>query len=62
GPFQCEYGTYAIFRTDSWLVNYFNWNPFMNPEENRVRVVDRVKKRQPLLTDWTFLTKDEFVP
>ena len=62
GPFQCEYGTYAIFRTDSWLVNYFNWNPFMNPEENRVRVVDRVKMRQPLLADWTFLTKDEFVP
>ncbi len=62
GPFQCEYGTYAIFRTDSWLVNHFNWNPFMNPEENRIRVIDKVKKRQPLLTDWTFLSKDEFVP
>lgn len=62
GPFQCEYGTYAIFRTDSWLVNHFNWNPYMNVDENRQRVVDIVQKRQPLLTDWTFLTKDEFVP
>lgn len=62
GPFQCEYGTYAIFRTDSWLVNHFNWNPYMDVEENRERVVDKVRARQPLLTDWTFLTKDEFVP
>ena len=63
GPFQCEYGTLAIFRTDSWLVNHFNWNPFMNPKENRVRVIDKVKARQPKLTgDWTFLDRNEFVP
>lgn len=63
GPFQCEYGTLAIFRTDSWLVNHFNWNPYMNPKENRVRVIDKVMARQPKLTsDWNFLTKDEFVP
>ena len=62
GPFQCEYGTYAIFRTDSWLVNHFNWNPYMNVDENRERVVDIVKARQPLLTDWTFLNRDQFVP
>lgn len=62
GPFQCEYGTYAVFRTDSWLVNHFHWNPFTNPHENRVRVLDKVKARQPLLTNWTYLTKDEFIP
>jgi hypothetical protein len=62
GPFQCEYGTYAIFRTDSWLVNHFHWNAFTTVEENRVRVLDKVRARQPLLTDWTFLSKDEYVP
>ena len=62
GPFQCAYGTYAIFRTDSWLVNHFHWNPYTTVEENKVRVLDKVRARQPLLTDWTYLTKDEFVP
>lgn len=62
GPFQCEYGTYAIFRTDSWLVNHFNWNPWPTPDENKARVLDKVKARQPLLTDWTYLTRQEFLP
>jgi Domain of unknown function (DUF4437) len=62
GPFQCEHGTYAIFRTDSWLVNHFHWNPFSTPEENRQRVLDKVRARQPLLTDWTYLTRHEFTP
>lgn len=62
GPFQCEYGTYAIFRTDSWLVNHFHWNPYTTVEENRVRVLDKTIKRQPQLTNWSFLTPDEFVP
>jgi len=62
GPFQCEYGTYAIFRTDSWLVNHFHWNPWTNVEENRVRVLDKVVARQPLLANWAKLGPDEFVP
>ena len=61
GPFQCEYGTYAIFRTDSWLVNHFNWNPYLNPEENRLRVVDKLERQKPLLGSWSFLRSDEFV-
>jgi hypothetical protein len=62
GPFQSEYGTYGLFRTDSWLVNYFNWNPFKTPDECRVDVVDRMKRRQPDLMKWVYLTKDEFTP
>ncbi len=62
GPFQCEYGTYAIFRTDSWLVNHFHFNPYTTVEENRVRVLDKVRARQPLLTDWTYLSRNEYVP
>jgi hypothetical protein len=62
GPFQCEYGTYAIFRTDSWLVNHFHWNLWTNIDENKERVLQKVIKRQPQLSDWTYLTKDQFVP
>jgi len=62
GPFQCEYGTYAIFRTDSWLVNHFHWNAYTTVEENRERVLDKVRTRQPLLADWALLTPDEYVP
>ncbi|MEJ2085869.1 MAG: DUF4437 domain-containing protein [Acidobacteriota bacterium] len=62
GPFQCQYGTYAIFRTDSWLVNHFHWNPYTTVEENRVRVLDKVRTRQPLLTDWSLLSRHDYVP
>ncbi len=62
GPFQCEYGTYAIFRTDSWLVNHFHWNPYTTVEENRVRVLEKVKARQPLLADWSYLGRHDYVP
>jgi hypothetical protein len=62
GPFQCEYGTLGLFRTDSWLVNHFNWNPFRTPDECRVDVIEKMRKRQPNLMDWVFMHKDEFVP
>ncbi|MBI2221980.1 MAG: DUF4437 domain-containing protein [Acidobacteria bacterium] len=62
GPFRCEYGTYAIFRTDSWLVNHFNWNPFTTPDECRVNVIETMRKRQPDLMKWVFLHAGEFIP
>jgi hypothetical protein len=62
GPFQCEYGTYAIFRTDSWLVNHFSWNPFTNPDENRRTVIETMKLRQPDLTGWIYMHPNEFMP
>jgi hypothetical protein len=62
GPFQCQYGTYAIFRTDSWLVNHFNFDPFKTPDECRLDVVSKMRRRQPNLMDWVFLHADEFVP
>ncbi len=62
GPFQCEYGTVGLFRTDSWLVNHFNWNPFTTPDECRTSVVEKMRKRQPNLMDWVFLHASEFTP
>jgi len=62
GPFASEYGTVGLFRTDSWLVNHFNFNPFKNPEECREDVLTKMKRRQPDLMNWVYLTKDEFTP
>jgi hypothetical protein len=62
GPFQCEYGTLGLFRTDSWLVNHFNWNPWRTPDECRLSVVEKMRLRQPDLMNWVFMHADEFVP
>jgi hypothetical protein len=62
GPFQSEYGTLGLFRTDSWLVNHFNWNPFTTPDECRMTVIDKMRRRQPDLMDWVFLHANEFTP
>jgi hypothetical protein len=62
GPFQCEYGTLGLFRTDSWLVNHFNWNPFRTPDECRLAVVEQMRRRQPDLMKWVFLHAGEFTP
>jgi hypothetical protein len=62
GPFQCEYGTLGLFRTDSWLVNHFNWNPFRTPDECRLAVVEKMRLRQPDLMKWVFLHAGEFTP
>ncbi len=62
GPFQCQHGTLGLFRTDSWLVNHFNYNPFKTPEECRIDVIDTMRTRQPELMRWVYLHKDEFVP
>jgi hypothetical protein len=36
GSFRCKYGTIAFGRTDSILFNYFHFNPWTNPDENRM--------------------------
>jgi hypothetical protein len=62
GPFKCEYGTVGLFRTDSWLVNHFNFNPYRTPDECRLDVVAKMRLRQPDLMQWVFMHADEFVP
>ena len=37
GSFRCKYGTIAFGRTDSMLFNYFHFNPWTNPDENKLR-------------------------
>lgn len=62
GPFQCDYGTLGLFRTDSWLVNHFNFNPWRTPDECRRSVIEAMRRRQPDLMNWVRLHPEEFAP
>lgn len=57
GSFRSELGILAFGRTDSKLHNYFHWNPWTSPEENRLRAAAVLQRQRPDLFNWT-LSKD----
>lgn len=52
GSFRCKYGTIAFGRTDSILFNYFHFNPWTNPDENKLRAAAALYRKRPQLFDW----------
>ena len=49
GSFRCKYGTIAFGRTDSILFNYFHFNPWTNPDENKLRAAAALLQGEFLL-------------
>lgn len=52
GSFRCQYGTIAFGRTDSQLFNYFHFNPWTNPDENKLRAAASLYRKKPQLYQW----------
>lgn len=52
GSFRCKYGTIAFGRTDSQLFNYFHFNPWTNPDENKLRAAANWYRKKPQLYQW----------
>lgn len=52
GAFRSKFGTIAFGRTDSKLHNYFHFNPWSNPDENRLRAAAQVYRQRPELYQW----------
>ena len=52
GSFRCKLGTIAFGRTDSILFNYFHYNPWTNPDENKLRAAAAHYRKRPLLYNW----------
>ncbi|MCC5793502.1 MAG: DUF4437 domain-containing protein [Chromatiales bacterium] len=52
GSFRCKYGTIAFGRTDSKLHNYFHYNPWTNPDENKLRAAAKLYRARPELYQW----------
>jgi len=52
GSFRCKYGTIAFGRTDSRLHNYFHYNPWTNPDENKLRAAAHLYRARPQLYQW----------
>jgi hypothetical protein len=53
GAFRSELGILAFGRTDSKLHNYFHWNPWTSPEENRSRAAAQLSRSKPDLFNWS---------
>jgi hypothetical protein len=52
GAFQSTLGVLGFGRTDSQLHNYFHFNPWTNPAENRERAAAIVRRNDPTLFKW----------
>ena len=52
GSFRCKLGTIAFGRTDSILFNYFHYNPWTNPDQNKLRAAANLYRKRPLLYNW----------
>jgi len=52
GAFRSEFGTIAFGRTDSKLHNYFHYNPWSNPDENKLRAAACLYRQRPKLYQW----------
>ena len=52
GAFRSKLGCIAFGRTDSKLHNYFHFNPWTNPDENRLRAAAHLYRQRPELYDW----------
>ncbi len=53
GAFASDRGCLAIGRTGSELFNYFHYNPWTNPAENRDRAAATLQREKPELYTWT---------
>ncbi len=53
GSFRSKLGTIAFGRTDSKLHNYFHFNPWTNPDENKLRAAAHLYRQRPQLYQWT---------
>ncbi|GJQ54066.1 MAG: hypothetical protein HKUEN07_06350 [Rhodocyclaceae bacterium] len=52
GAFASELGVLGFGRTDSILHNYFHFNPWSTPEENRSRAAAQLRRNKPNLYKW----------
>lgn len=52
GSFRSEHGCLALGRTTSKLYNYFHYNPWTTPEENRHRAAAMLYRERAELFDW----------
>lgn len=52
GAFASELGVLGFGRTDSILHNYFHFNPWSTPEENRSRSAAQLRRNKPNLYKW----------
>jgi hypothetical protein len=52
GSFRSKLGCIALGRTDSKLHNYFHFNPWTNPDENRSRAAATLYRQKPQLFKW----------
>jgi hypothetical protein len=57
GSFASDMGILAFGRTDSKLHNYFHFNPWTSPEENRDRAAAQLARFKPDLFNWA-VSKD----
>jgi hypothetical protein len=53
GAFSSDLGILGFGRTDSKLHNYFHFNPWTSPTENRDRAVAQLARTKPELFNWT---------
>ena len=52
GAFASELGVLGFGRTDSTLHNYFHFNPWSTPDENRERAAAQLRRDKPNLYQW----------
>ncbi len=52
GSFASELGVLGFGRTDSTLHNYFHYNPWSTPDENRERAAAQLRRNKPNLYQW----------
>lgn len=52
GSFRSKLGCIALGRTDSKLHNYFHFNPWSNPDENKSRAAAVLYRQRPQLFKW----------
>lgn len=52
GSFRSKHGCIALGRTDSKLHNYFHYNPWTTPDENRRRAAAHFYRQRPQLFTW----------
>ena len=53
GAFASQRGCLALGRTGSELFNYFHFNPWTSPQENRDRAIATLHREKPELYEWT---------
>jgi len=52
GAFASSLGVLGFGRTDSTLHNYFHFNPWSTPDENRSRAAGQLRRNKPNLYKW----------